>query len=115
MVEGPYSQEMRQAGEGINPEELLGAAQAGCFTMTLVRLLSDAGYAVKQVTTNATVHGQDGPDGFRITRIDLQNKAVVPGLPEASLSDYAMRARRTCTLSRAVTGVEIAVSASLAI
>lgn len=114
-VEGPYSQEMRHAGEGINPEELLGAAQAGCFTMTLVRLLSEAGYAVKQVSTNAAVQCQDGPEGFRITRIDLQTEAVVPGLPEASLSDYAMRARRTCTLSRAVTGVEIAVSASLAI
>lgn len=113
-VEGPYSQEMRQAGEGINPEELLGASQAGCFTMTLVRLLSHAGYSVEQVRTNATVHGQDSPGGFRITRIDLQTEAVAPGLPEASLGEYAMRARRTCTLSRAVTGVEITVTASLA-
>lgn len=113
-VEGAYSQEMRRAGQGINPEELIGAAQAGCFTMTLVRLLSEGGHRPKHVDTDATVHGQESPDGFRITRVDLFTDVSVPGLSEAALRDYAQMARRTCTVSRALTGVEIALHTSLA-
>jgi lipoyl-dependent peroxiredoxin len=113
-VDGPYSQEMRRSGEGIVPEELIGAAEAGCLTMTFVRLLSDAGHPPVHVKTNATVHGQEGPDGFRITRIDVGIKAEVPDLSEAALLEYATRARRTCSVSRALSGVEIAVDASLA-
>ncbi|MEP7358443.1 MAG: OsmC family peroxiredoxin, partial [Anaerolineales bacterium] len=69
-----------EEGPGTNPEELVGAAQAGCFSMFLASLLTNAGFAPKQIRTSAKVHLEAGP---RITLIELDSEAEVPNLDEA--------------------------------
>src|SRR5437660_686678 len=79
--EGPYSFSSRfEDGTGTNPEELIGAAHAGCFSMALAAALSGAGHVPDRVQTTAKVHIEKGDAGFSITRIDLVSEAVVPGV-----------------------------------
>jgi lipoyl-dependent peroxiredoxin len=112
--EGPYSlksriDEVAQA----NPEELIGAAHAGCFSMALSSILEEAGRPPVSVETDAKVRLEETPTGFAITRIELVTRGDVPGLDEAGFMTMAERAKETCPVSRALAGVEIVLEASL--
>src|SRR3954453_18219945 len=88
--EGPYSFASRfENGTGTNPEELIGAAEAGCFSMALSANLSKAGHPPKRINTTAKVNpGQVGA-GFKITSIDLETEAEVPGIDQARFKELA--------------------------
>jgi osmotically inducible protein OsmC len=112
--EGPYSFGSRFEGEaGTNPEELLGAAHASCFTMALSLLLTKAGYTPGQIETEAKVHIDRIGDDFAITRIELLTEAAVPGLDATDFSVHAQTAKRDCPVSKALAGVDITLTASL--
>ncbi|MGH9765936.1 MAG: OsmC family protein, partial [Blastocatellia bacterium] len=88
--EGPYSFTSRfENGKGTNPEELIGAAHAGCFSMALANELAQAGHPAKRVSTTAKVHLEKTGDGFRITSIDLNTEAEVPGIDEQTFLKQA--------------------------
>jgi osmotically inducible protein OsmC len=112
--EGPYSFGSRfEEQAGTNPEELLGAAHAGCFTMALSLLLTKAGYTPGKIKTAAKVHIERIGEGFAITRIELLTEAEVPGLDAASFSVHAQTAKRDCPVSKALAGVDITLTANL--
>jgi len=101
--EGAYSFSTRFEGApGTNPEELLGAAHAGCFTMQLSHLLATAGHPPTSIDTKATVHLNKVGDGFSITGIDLDTQGVVPGLSAADFQKHAEAAKSGCIVSRAL-------------
>lgn len=112
---GPYSYMSRfEEGEGTNPEELIGAAHAGCFSMAFAGALSRAGHDPRKIETTARVTLASQPEGgFRISRVLLETAADVPGIEEAKFQEVAEAAKQNCPVSRALTGVEIAVSARL--
>src|SRR5947199_7446172 len=88
--EGPFSFLSRfENGKGTNPEELIGAAEAGCFSMALSFNLERAGHPAKSVSTTATVKLEPGEGGFKITSIDLKSEADVPGIDEARCREQA--------------------------
>ena len=99
-----------EEGPGTNPEELVGAAQAGCFSMFLASVLTDAGYPPVQVRTNAKVHLGDGP---RITLIELDTEAEVPNVDEKTFLESVDKSKKNCPISLALTGPELRVSARL--
>lgn len=109
---GNYSFASRfESGTGTNPEELLGAAHAGCFSMALSMVLGAAGFTPRSIRTSAVVHiSQDG-DGFSIPRIDLVTEGDVPGIDLATFAAHAETAKRGCPVSKALTGVEITLDA----
>ena len=113
--EGPYSLRTRveDVERATNPEELIAAAQAGCFTMSLANLLADVGHPARDLHTTAKVRLEQVPTGFDITRIELRTRAEVPGLDPATFERIAQEAKN-CTVSRALTGTEITLEASLA-
>jgi osmotically inducible protein OsmC len=99
---------------GTNPEEILGAAHAACFTMAFSFACEKAGFATAKVETQAHVRLSEQGEGFVIDRIALRLKAVVPGLDEAGFQDIAATAKRDCPLSKALAGVaEISLQATL--
>jgi len=101
--EGPYSFSTRFEGaKGTNPEELLGAAHAGCFTMALSLFLTTAGHPPTSLDTKATVHLNKVGDNFAITGIDLELRGVVPGLSAAEFQKHAETAKSGCIVSRAL-------------
>lgn len=101
--EGPYSFSTRFEGaKGTNPEELLGAAHAGCFTMALSLFLTTAGHPPTSLDTKATVHLNKVGDNFAITGIDLELRGVVPGLSAAEFQQHAETAKSGCIISRAL-------------
>lgn len=101
--EGPYSFSTRFEGaKGTNPEELLGAAHAGCFTMALSLMLTTAGHPPTSLDTKAVVHLNKVGDGFSITGIDLETTGVVPGLSAAEFQKHAENAKSGCIVSRAL-------------
>lgn len=101
--EGAYSFSTRFEGApGTNPEELLGAAHAGCFTMQLSHLLATTGHPPTSIDTKATVHLNKVGDGFSITGIDLDTQGVVPGLSAADFQKHAEAAKSGCIISRAL-------------
>jgi osmotically inducible protein OsmC len=112
---GSYSYASRfQDGAGTNPEELIAAAHAGCFSMALSHVLSEAGYAPQSINTVARAHLRAVDGVPTIQRIDLETEADVPGLDEEGLRSLAGRAKATCAVSRALGGVaQITVSATL--
>ncbi len=113
--EGRYSFPSRfEEGEGTNPEELLGAAHAGCFSMALSAALGRAGHDPESVSTNAAVHLDKGDSGFSITRVHLTTEAVVPGIEQAQFEEIANEAKANCPVSKALAGVEITLDAKLA-
>ena len=114
--EGAYSFASRfEEGTGTNPEELMAAAHAGCFSMALAAALGRAGHDPTSVETTAKVHLERTDEGFRITRIDLATKASVPGIDDAKFQEIADTAKRTCPVSVALGGVgEINLDATLA-
>ena len=113
--EGPYSFQSRfEEGDGTNPEELIAAAHAGCFSMALSLELGRAGHSAESVETTATVHLDKVGEGFGITRIDLDTRARVPGLPEDEFQAVAEAAKKGCPVSRALAAVDsIELRASL--
>jgi osmotically inducible protein OsmC len=113
--EGRYSfgSRFEEAG-GTNPEELIGAAHAGCFSMALSAGLGRGGHSPKRIATTAKVHLEKVGDGFSITRIELDCEAEVPGIDNATFQDFANKAKEGCPVSRALAGTEITLNARLA-
>ena len=108
---GAYTWASRFAEEkGTNPEELVGAAHAGCFSMFLSALLTKAGFTPTRIHTTANVHLGEGPT---ITLIELTTEAEVPGLTEAALMEHAQAAKKDCPVSKALAGPEIRLTARL--
>jgi osmotically inducible protein OsmC len=109
--EGPFTFSSRfESGPGTNPEELIGAAQAGCFSMFLAALLTDAGFNPTRIRTTAVVHLDEGPT---VTLIELSSEAVVPGLDDASFQKHADKAKKECPISKALTGPKVTLNAKL--
>jgi len=101
--EGPYSFGTRfESAAGTNPEELLGAAHAGCFTMALSLMLTKAGHPPAQLETTATVHLDKVGEGFSITGIDLATRGKVPGMSGEDFARWAEDAKQNCIVSRAL-------------
>jgi osmotically inducible protein OsmC len=112
--EGSYSFKSRmEDGPGTNPEELLGAAHAGCFSMALSFALTKAGTPPEHIHTKAEVHFGPKDGGFAISRIDLHTEAKVPGVDAAQFEESAQGAKKGCPVSQALTGVEITLQAKL--
>lgn len=113
--EGQYSFSSRfESGTGTNPEELIAAAHAGCFSMALSNMLSQNGHPPTSVKTTASVHFGQVEGGFAITRIDLDTTGEVPGIDEAEFVKTAEAAKENCPVSKALKAVEITLSAKLA-
>ncbi|WP_455364654.1 OsmC family protein [[Eubacterium] cellulosolvens] len=107
--QGAYSYASRfEEGEGTNPEELIGAAHAGCFSMALAHGLAQAGYAPKRIETSAKVTLDKV-----ITHIDLITKAEVPGIQEKEFSKHAEDAKVNCPVSQALRNVDIKLQSEL--
>lgn len=101
--EVPYTYGSRfEEAKGTNPEELLGAAHAGCYSMFLSALITKAGYTPTRIHTTATVHLEAGPT---ITRIDLNTQAEVPGLDDTTFQEKVQEAKIGCPVSKAVAAV----------
>ena len=112
---GAYSYKSRfEEGSGTNPEELLGAAHAACYSMALAFALAQAGHPATQVHTKATVNFGPVSGGFAISRIDLQTEGKVPGIDAATFQKFAGEAKVQCPLSKALASVEITLAAKLA-
>ncbi len=112
--EGRYSAASRfEEGAGTNPEELLGAAHAGCFSMAFALGLERAGFKPERVHTTADVHIERGESGFSITRIDLKTRARVPGIDRETFLQQAQAAKEGCPVSRLFKGAEITLEAEL--
>jgi osmotically inducible protein OsmC len=105
--EGPYSFQSRfEEGDGTNPEELIAAAHAGCFSMALSAGLGQAGHSPESVETEAVVHLDKAGEGFAITRIELRTRASVPGLSNEEFQESAEAAKQGCPVSKALGGVD---------
>lgn len=110
--EGPYTYASRfESGKGTNPEELIGAAHAGCFSMFLAAVLTRNGHNPNRVSTTATVHLGEGP---KINKIELDCEADVPNLGNEEFQNFANQAKSGCPVSKALAGVdEIVLNARL--
>lgn len=112
--EGAYSFGSRfEDAKGTNPEELIGAAHAGCFSMALSLMLGEAGHEPESVETRADVHIEKQESGFSITKIDLNTEARVPGMDESEFQKHAENAKENCPVSRALQAVTINLNARL--
>jgi len=112
--EGAYTFKSRfENGAGTNPEELIGAAHAGCFSMALSAGLGRAGFTPKRIETSARVHLEKVGEAFRITRIELKTEAAVPGIDAKAFQDQAEAAKKGCPVSAALAAVTISLDARL--
>ena len=112
--EGKYSFGSRfEESPGTNPEELIGAAHAGCFSMALSGGLTRAGNPPTRIATSAKVHIEKVGEGFSITKIELDTEAQVPGIDDAAFQEAARKAKEGCPVSRALAGPEITLNARL--
>jgi osmotically inducible protein OsmC len=114
--EGQYSFKSRfEEGAGTNPEELIAAAHAGCFSMALSNILAQDGHTADSVQTTAKVHLRQVDGNPTISQIDLVTEGRVPGIDEGQFAEYANQAKAGCPVSRALGGVgEITLDAKLA-
>ena len=114
--EGNYSLRARTADESpdTNPEELIAAAHAGCYTMSLSNELTQAGHPPTQLDTTATVYLESGEGGFVIPRIHLETTGEVGGIDQAEFERLAGEAERGCPVSKVLAGAEITLEARLA-
>ncbi len=112
LYEGPYTYSSRfEEGAGTNPEELVAAAHAGCFSMFLAALLADSGFPAERIHTTAAAHLGAGP---MIKRIDLETEAEVSGIADAQFQELAAKAKADCPVSKALAAVpEITMKAQL--
>jgi osmotically inducible protein OsmC len=114
-IDVPYSLKSRleDGQSATNPEELLGAAHAGCFTMALAAQLSGAGFTPTEIQTAAKVSFDKVGDGFAITRVDLQTSADVAGIDDATFQALAADAKKNCPVSKALAAIDIGMKATL--
>jgi len=112
--EGPYSFRSRmEEGPGTNPEELIGAAHAGCFSMALSGVLGEAGHEPESIATDAKVRfGKEG-EGWAIQGIALTTRARVPGMDADAFRQAAEAAKEGCPVSQALAAVDISLDAAL--
>jgi osmotically inducible protein OsmC len=112
--DGAYDFRSRMGdGAGTNPEELIGAAHAGCFSMALSAGLGAAGFTPERIATNAKVHFGQVEGGFAIQKIELTTEASVPGMDADAFREQAEGAKKNCPVSKALAGVEITLDARL--
>jgi osmotically inducible protein OsmC len=112
--DAPYSYTSRfEDGKGTNPEELIAAAHAGCFSMALSSALTKAGFKPNRIHTTAKVSIEKVGDDFSIQRSELITEADVPGIDQETLLKHATAAKVTCPVSRALAGVQITLDAKL--
>ncbi|HSC01980.1 MAG TPA: OsmC family peroxiredoxin [Solirubrobacteraceae bacterium] len=113
--EGPFTLRARvdDVERSTNPEELIGAAHAGCFTMSLANLLSESGHPPADLNTTARVCLEQLDTGFTITKIELQTTGEVSGVDADAFAKLAQQAKDTCPVSRALAGTEITLEARL--
>ncbi len=112
--EGQYSFSSRfEEGPGTNPEELIAAAHAGCFSMAFSNGLAQAGFKPTRVETTAKVHLDKVDGGSKITRINLDTVGQVPGISEGQFMEIAEAAKKGCPVSQLLTGAEITLNARL--
>jgi osmotically inducible protein OsmC len=112
--EGQYSFGSRFAeGVGTNPEELIGAAHAGCYSMALSGALTRAGLKPESIATTAKVHIEKVGEGFKITKIELENETKVAGIDDAAFQEAAAKTKAGCPVSQALSAVEITLTAKL--
>lgn len=113
--EGPYSFKSRfEEGEAAtNPEELLGAAHAGCFTMALTAQLSRNGFSTTRIHTEARVKLEKVGEAFSITEIALETEAEIPNIDDAKFQEFAKGAKENCPLSKALAATTIHMTAKL--
>ena len=112
--EGPYSFKSRfEEGPGTNPEELIGAAHAGCFSMAFANLLAEAGHVATRIATQARVHLERVDGKPTISRVDLDTEGEVPGIDAKTFQEIAEKAKAGCPVSRALAGVQIGLQARL--
>ncbi len=112
--EGPFSFASRfESGAGTNPEELIGAAHAGCFSMAFSLFLEKAGFIPERIHTDAKVHIDKVGEGFKITLIELVAEAKVPGIDEKKFQELAAATKNGCPVSVALAGAEIRLIARL--
>lgn len=110
-LDAPYDFRGRTAdGQGTNPEELIGAAHAGCFTMQLAALLGNAGFTPTNLRTTAKVHLEKQGAGFAIPLIELQTEGSAPGLSPAEFQRHAEVAKASCPVSKALAGARITLT-----
>jgi osmotically inducible protein OsmC len=112
--EGRYSFASRfESGTGTNPEELIGAAHAGCFSMALSAGLGRAGFTPTRIHTTAKVHLEKVGEGFGITKIELETEAQIPGIDAKTFQEHAEGAKKNCPVSQALAGAEITLQVKL--
>ena len=112
--QGNYSFGTRfESAPGTNPEELIGAAHAGCFSMALSSALGKAGFTPRRIDTTASVFLEPVEGGFGITHIDLKTEAVVPGIDNGKFQEIADGAKKGCPVSKALAGTQIRLEARL--
>jgi osmotically inducible protein OsmC len=99
--------------KGTNPEELIAAAEAGCFTMSLANLLEEAGSPPQDLQTTVRVRLEQKEEGFRITRISVSTDGDVPGFDAERFAELAEQAKASCPVSLALTGTEVVLEARL--
>ncbi len=113
-MEVPYGFASRfEDGSGSNPEELIGAAHAGCFSMALAHELGGAGHPPVRVATIAKVHLEKSSDGFAIPKIELETEADVPGVDEETFQRIAQAAKQGCPVSKVLSAADITLNAKL--
>ena len=111
-VSVPYNWKSRAGdGMGTNPEELIAAAHAGCFSMALSHILAEGGHAPTKINTSAEVTFDKVADGFAITKILLKTEGTVPGIDEAAFKSAADKAKAGCPVSKALASVPISLEA----
>jgi osmotically inducible protein OsmC len=115
VFDGPYSFKSRfeDGQSATNPEELIGAAHAGCFTMALTAQLSRAGITPTRIHTDAKVKLEKIGEGFSITSIELETEANIPGIDEGTFQKHALDAKLNCPVSKALAGTNIRLNAKL--
>jgi len=112
--EGSYSFQTRfESAPGTNPEELIAAAHAGCFSMALSAGLEKAGHKPERIATTASVHLERDAEGFKISRIQLRTQGKVPGMDEQAFREAAEKAKAGCPVSKALAAVPIELEAKL--
>lgn len=113
-LDGAYTVPGRfESGSGTNPEELLGASHAGCYSMQLAAFLSQAGFEPESVSTTAKVTLSKDGEGFSISQITLHNESNVPGIDEATFKEHAEKAKTNCPISKALSATTITLEAKL--